>query len=117
MAKWRLKLQEELPEVFKQVQKDGWEFSQAHALLCLREVYQESIKQRNTTLTKRIIQFSSWIIKEGREDMISILAACFVEHIYDGLDREDIKYLRPLLKNSMLLTFSSTIPLCSYPEK
>lgn len=64
-----------------------------------------------------IIQFSGWIIEEGRDDMKGILAACFVEHIYDDLNREDIKYLLPLLGNSILLKFSRTIPLCSYPEK
>ncbi|HML75769.1 MAG TPA: hypothetical protein PKB02_14865 [Anaerohalosphaeraceae bacterium] len=117
MARWRLKLQEELPEVFNEVQKDDRDFSQAHAFCCLRDVYQESIKQRNTTLIKTIIQFASWVIEEGRDDMKGILAACFVEHIYDGLGREDIKYLHPLLEDSTLLKFSKTIPLCSYPEK
>ena len=117
MAKWRLKLKEELPEVFKEVEKYGWDFSQGGTFHFLRDVYRESIKQRNTALTKRTIQFASWVIEEGRDDMKSILAACFVEHIYDDLDREDIKYLLPLLGGSMLLKFSKTIPLCSYPDK
>ncbi len=92
------------------------EFSQAHAFICMRDIYQVSITQRNTSLTKRIIQFANWVIEEGRDDMKSILAACFVEHIYDGLDRDDIKYLHPFLGSSALLRFSRTIPLCNYPE-
>ncbi|MCF7954890.1 MAG: hypothetical protein K9M75_03715 [Phycisphaerae bacterium] len=117
MAKWRLKIQTELPEVFKEVQEDGWEFSQAHAFSCMRDVYQKSIKQRNMELTKRVIQLTSWVIEEGRDDMKSILGACFVEHIYDNLNREDVRHLQPLLQNSALLRYSKTIPLCSYPEK
>lgn len=97
-------------------QKDGWEFSQAHAFGCMREVYQQSVRQRSTALTGRIIQFADWIIEQGRDDTKSILAACFVEHLYDGLDREDVKYLKPLLDNSRLLAFSRTIPLCRDPE-
>jgi hypothetical protein len=77
MARWRLKLQTELPEVFKEVQEDGWDFLQAHGFSCMRDVYQKSIIQRNTTLTNRIIQLANWIIEEGRDDMKSFLRSVF----------------------------------------
>lgn len=83
------------------MQNDFGNCSQGSAFIALKETCLIRVEQRDSEFFKRAIQFVDWILTKQRDDMKAICQASFVEHTFDGMDQEDIKFLQPFLTSAL----------------